>query len=100
MLVVKINHLTIVWFKARSPFVLKHTTSLYGKAFLIYLTWRYLPTGNWKRVFHEKMQYLCEAAGEETAFNGPASRAKKYLGPEGGSSRCTEPPMSTQQYIA
>ncbi len=27
MLVVKINHLTIVWFKARSPFVLKHTTS-------------------------------------------------------------------------
>ncbi len=42
------------------------------------------------------MQYLCEAAGEETAFNGPPSRAKKYLGPEGGSSRCTEPPMSTQ----
>ncbi len=46
------------------------------------------------------MQYLCEATGEETAFNGPASRATKYLGPEGGSSRCTEPPpMSMQQYI-
>ncbi len=29
MLVVKINRLTIVWFKARSPFVLKHTTSYY-----------------------------------------------------------------------
>ncbi len=28
MLVVKINRLTIVWFKARSPFVLKHTTSI------------------------------------------------------------------------
>ncbi len=32
MLVVKINHLTIVQFKARSPFVLKqHTTSLSAK---------------------------------------------------------------------
>ncbi len=28
MLVVRINRLTIVWFKARSPFVLKHTTSV------------------------------------------------------------------------
>ncbi len=27
MLVVKINHLTIVYLKARSPFVLNHTTS-------------------------------------------------------------------------
>ncbi len=45
------------------------------------------------------MQHLCEAAGEEQPyFNGPASRAAKYLGPEGGSSRRTEPPK--QQYIA
>ncbi len=37
----------------------------YGKAFL---TWRYLPTRNWNRVFHEIKQYLCEAAGEDTAL--------------------------------
>ncbi len=32
MLVAKINRLTIVWFKARSPFVHNHTTSLINRS--------------------------------------------------------------------